>query len=206
MEAIPTGPLRISERQQETSRSRGEEMMDASVWIVNIAVLASVLGTDLGRRKVGTARLLRPAIVAAVIVPLYVKHPATSGSGLVLELAGAALGLLLGLAAGALLKVRRDAGTGVVFTNAGAAYAALWTAVVGARLAFSYGSSHWFTNQLGRWMFQHQISVEALTDTLVVMAIAMLLGRTGALAAKRRSALAGRAAVEESAGTTQIVR
>ncbi|HEY3478862.1 MAG TPA: hypothetical protein VGL02_08170, partial [Streptomyces sp.] len=102
--------------------------MDAGVWIVNIAVLASVLGTDLGRRKVGRARLLRPAIVAAVIVPMYVKNPATSGSGLVLELAGATLGLLLGFAAAGLLKVRRDAANGEVYTHAGTAYAALWTA------------------------------------------------------------------------------
>lgn len=180
--------------------------MDASVWIVNIAVLASVLGTDLGRRKVGVMRLLRPAIVAAVIVPLYVKHPATSGSGLVLELAAAALGLLLGLGAAALLKVRRDPASGEIYTHAGAPYAALWTVVIGARLLFVYGSNHWFTTQLGRWMYQHQISVNALTDALVVMAIAMLLGRTGTLAAKRRTAVAGHVATGTPARGTQAVR
>lgn len=180
--------------------------MDASVWIVNIAVLASVLGTDLGRRKVGTARLLRPAIVAAVIVPMYVKHPATSGSGLLLELAAAALGLLLGLAAAALLKVRHDPSDGVIYTRAGAGYAALWTAVIGARLLFVYGSNHWFTEQLGHWMYQHQISVDALTDALVVMAIAMLLGRTGTLAAKRRAALVGLGAATGAARSAQAVR
>ena len=180
--------------------------MDASVWIVNIAVLASVLGTDLGRRKVGMARLLRPAIVAAVIVPMYVKHPATSGSGLVLELAAAALGLLLGLAAAVLLKVHHDPSDGVIHTRAGAGYAALWTAVIGARLLFVYGSNHWFTEQLGRWMYQNQISVDALTDALVVMAIAMLLGRTGTLAAKRRAALAGKGSAVGAARSPQAVR
>jgi len=180
--------------------------MDASVWIVNIAVLASVLGTDLGRRKVGRARLLRPAIVAAVIVPMYVKHPATSGSGLVLELAAAALGLLLGLAAAGLLKVHHDPSDGVIHTRAGAGYAALWTAVIGARLLFVYGSNHWFTEQLGRWMYQNQISVDALTDALVVMAIAMLLGRTGTLAAKRRTALAAGGAAVGPVRGTQAVR
>ena len=180
--------------------------MDASVWIVNIAVLASVLGTDLGRRKVGTARLLRPAIVAAVIVPMYVKHPATSGNGLVLELAATALGLLLGLGAAALLKARRDPADGLVYTHAGAGYAALWTTVIGARLLFVYGSDHWYTQQLGRWMYQHQISVNALTDALVVMAIAMLLGRTGTLAAKRRTALAGHGAADVPARSAQGVR
>ncbi|WP_194898356.1 hypothetical protein [Catenulispora pinisilvae] len=178
--------------------------MDASVWIVNIAVLASVLGTDLGRRKIGTMRLLRPAIVAAVIVPLYVKHPATSGNGLLLELAGAALGLLLGLAAAALLKVRRDAGDGLIYTHSGYAYAALWTVVIGARLLFVYGSNHWFNDQLGRWMVQHQIGVNALTDALVVMAIAMLLGRTGTLAAKRHAAVTGHVVTEPAARPTQV--
>ena len=164
--------------------------MDASIWIVNIIVLASVLGSDLGRRKVGAARLLRPAIAAAVIVPIYVKHPATTGTGLVLELAGAAFGLLLGLAAAALMPVRRDPQTGVVNTHAGIGYAVLWTAVIGARVTFSYGAEHWYTNQLGQWMYDHQVSVDALTDTLIVMAIAMLLGRTGALAVKRNTAAA----------------
>lgn len=39
--------------------------MSAGIWIVNLAVLASVLGTDLGRREVSKRRLLRPALVAA---------------------------------------------------------------------------------------------------------------------------------------------
>jgi hypothetical protein len=137
---------------------------------------------------------------------MYVKHPATSGSGLLLELAAAALGLLLGLGAAALLKVRRDPKDGVIYTHAGAAYAALWSVVIGARLLFVYGSNHWFTDQLGRWMFRHQISVNALTDALVVMAIAMLLGRTGTLAAKRRAALGGHVATEAPAHDAQIVR
>jgi hypothetical protein len=159
--------------------------MNAGIWIVNLAVLASVLGTDLGRREITKRRLLRPAIVAAVIVPMYLKHPATSGNGLVLELALGALGLMLGLAAAALLRTRRDPETGTVSTQGGAAYAALWTAVVGARLTFSYGAQHWFNESLGRWMYQHAVTSDALTDALVLMAIAMLLGRTGTLAARK---------------------
>jgi hypothetical protein len=159
--------------------------MNAGIWIVNLAVLASVLGTDLGRREITKRRLLRPVIVAAIIVPMYLKHPATSGTALYLELALAALGLLLGLGAAALLRTRRDAATGTVSTQAGAAYAALWTAVVGARLAFSYGAQHWFHAPLGHWMYQHAVTSDALTDALVLMAIAMLLGRTGTLAARK---------------------
>jgi len=161
--------------------------MSASIWIVNLVVLASVLGTDLGRREINRGRLLRPAIVASIIVPMYLKHPATGGSGLALELTLAGLGLVLGLAAAALLPTRRESGSGRVYTRGGVGYAALWTGVVGARLAFSYGAQHWFSESLGRWMYQHSVTADALTDALVLMAIAMLLGRTGTLAMRKAS-------------------
>ena len=153
--------------------------------IVNAAVLVSVLATDLGpARRVGRMRILRPLIVAAVIIPLFIKSPATHGDALALELAGIAAGILLGIAAAALIRVHRSPDTGTILSTAGAGYATLWTTVVAARTAFSYGCVHWFPTQLVHWGIAHQVTVNALTDTLVFMAIAMLVTRTLGLAAR----------------------
>jgi len=40
----------------------------------------------------------------------------------------------------------------------GLAYATLWTIVIGARAAFSYSSTHWFSHSLGTWMTQHSVT------------------------------------------------
>ena len=147
--------------------------------IVNGVVLATVLATDLGpARTIGRMRLLRPVIAAAVIIPLFIQNPVTHGTGLTVEIAGTVAGLLVGLAAAALMSVYRSPQTGRPVSRAGAPYAILWVVVVGARAAFSYGSAHWFTHSLVSWAIANQVSEAAITDGLIFMAVAMVLVRT----------------------------
>jgi len=150
--------------------------------IVNGVVLATVLASDLGgARKIGWIRVLRPVLAAAVIVPLYLKTPATHGTALAVEIAGLAAGVLGGLVAAALMKVYRSPASGLPVSSAGWPYAIFWTTVIGARAAFSYGAAHWFTAPLVAWCVAHQVSEAAITDGLIYMAIVMIIARSAGL-------------------------
>jgi len=155
--------------------------------IVNAVVLATVLATDLGpARKIGPMRLLRPLVAAAVIIPFFISQPVTRGSGLAVEIAGCAAGLLGGLAAAALMKVYRSPGTGRPVSSAGIPYAVFWTVIVGARAAFSYGAAHWFTASIVSWAVANRVAEPAITDGLIFMAVVMILVRTIGLGARAK--------------------
>jgi hypothetical protein len=171
--------------------------MDSSVLIPNLVILGVVLLSDCGLRKLGTARLVRPFITAAVIVPFFFKGVATSGNGLLLEVAGVLAGLALGVLAASLLRVFADSATGRAMTRGGVAYASFWILIVAARLYFAYGAQHVFGRQLGSWLSTNHITVDALTAALIFFSVAMLVGRTGALAARARQ-LGGRQAAAGS--------
>jgi hypothetical protein len=153
-------------------------MMLTQAFIINAVVLGVVLESDLGpHRKVTWFRVARPLITIVLIVPFFIKGVATSGTGLTLELALTAAGLAAGLAAAALMRVYPSPKTGRPVTRAGFPYGLVWTFVIAARTAFSYGSVHWFGASLNRWMLHHHVTSAAITDALIFMALAMVLAR-----------------------------
>ena len=158
--------------------------MPASVWIINLVVLTAVLEADLGRRRITWFRLARPLVLAGAIIAFYLKGVATSGGGLTLELALAGAGVGLGLLAGTIFGVYRDA-AGWPRSRAGFGYAALWVAVIGARVGFAYATSH--SRSVQAWLGTHQITSAALTDALIFMAGGMLLARTTTLLMRERA-------------------
>jgi hypothetical protein len=161
--------------------------MPTSALILSAAILIGVFISDLGRRAVTTHRLLRPLMIAAGAGAVYLTTFATGGSGLALELAGAATGAVLGLIAASLMRVGNDPQSGEVFSHTGSGYALVWVAAVGARLAFIYGSEHWYSTELGSWMLTHHVTADALTNSLILMALAMTITRTLSLLVRTRN-------------------
>jgi hypothetical protein len=147
--------------------------------IINGVVLIATLEGDLGpHRKIGMVRILRPLIVVALVIPLFISRPVTHGNGLLVELAGIAAGLIGGLVVTTLMRVYRSPRTGKPVSAAGFLYGIVWVVIVGARAAFSYGAVHWFPAQLVEWCVIHQVTGAAITDGLIFMAITMVLVRT----------------------------
>jgi hypothetical protein len=160
--------------------------MSSSVLITNLLVLFAVLEADLGRRAVSRFRILRPLLMAVALVPLFVERPATAGTGEILEVLLSGLGVLLGLfAATRLMHIGFDSTKQRITSVAGVGYGLFWAAIIGARLLFTYGADRWYTAALGHWMASNGVSVDALTDSLIFMAIAMAVTRSIRLAVGR---------------------
>ena len=85
------------------------------------------------------------------------------------------------------MQVYRSPKTSSPVSRSDFGYALLWIIIIGARSAFSYGSAYCFSPQLSTWMTAHHVVSEALTDTLLLIALRMLLTLTLCLAVRAHS-------------------
>src|SRR4051812_9986714 len=153
--------------------------MTTTQYLLNAGLLAFVLWANLGTRAVTRSRFTLPLLLVAVAAGVFLRDVPTSGNDLELELAGVAAGAVLGLVAASLIRVER-VGDRLVM-RAGAAYAALWIAVIGGRCVFAYGADHWFPRAIGEFSMTHSITgADAWTAAFVLMALAMVVVRVAA--------------------------
>ena len=161
-----------------------------ATYLLNLGILALVLKTGLGTRELSRRRFTLPLVIVAVVGAVYLRSIPTSTADIKLITILGVAGVLLGLAAGALMKVR-PAGDGSLVTVAGPSYAAVWIAAIAGRLIFAYGANYWFAPEIAS--FSRSAGIDgsaAYTAAFVIMALAMVLTRV-AVTAVRAARLTG---------------
>jgi hypothetical protein len=161
--------------------------MSLSDYLLYTSLFAAILITQLGTRRPDGKRLLLPVAITAGIGFKYLKALPAGNAAHLLELAGLAAGLLFGLAAVALITIRRDPSDGRLVTIAGWPYAAVWTLALALRLGFAYGSTHWFTRQIASFSAANHVPVATYGTAFVIMVLTMIVVRTIAVILRGRA-------------------
>jgi hypothetical protein len=117
-------------------------------------------------------------VIVGAIGFKYLSNLPTGTANHVLEAAGVGAGLLFGLASIALVKVEKDPQSGRAVTKAGFPYAAVWTVALAARMAFAYGSTHWFHSALVHFSMVNHINPVTYGTFFVLMVLTMISIRT----------------------------
>src|SRR4051794_39874208 len=154
--------------------------MTTTMYLLNLGLLAFVLWANLGTRTVTRSRLALPVLLVVGAGAVFLRDVPTAGHDVTLEAAGIGAGVVLGLLAGALVRLERDR-TGRLVRRAGAVYAALWVAVIGGRMLSAYGAAHWFPAAIGRFSMTYQITgADAWTAAFILLSLSMVLARVAA--------------------------
>jgi len=158
--------------------------MSATEIVMNLGILIVVILTAYGRRTWDARKLLIPLGIVAAVGYYYLPGAPTIGHDVAFDVVGIGAGILCGLIAAAFVRVEREEG-GRVVIRAGIGYVAVWTIVVAGRLLFAWGTEHAWAGQIRAFSIANQITgADAYRTALVLMALAMVLTRAAATAAR----------------------
>jgi hypothetical protein len=164
--------------------------MSAALTVLSLGIVVLVLARDWGHRKVTLLAVLRP-LIGVVIIPFVAPGWSASGRGLVLEVGALAVGVGLGLLTFAFIRVSVDS-AGQVWTDASYPYAIAWIVIAAIRLVLIYGTEHWFTMQVGTFLVDNHISVNAFADSIIFVTIAPVVVNRLAIGIRSRMLVSAR--------------
>ena len=150
--------------------------MTTSDYLLSFGLLALILYTNLGTKALTRRRFTLPSIAVAIAAETFLRSVPTAGNDLAFIGLAAAAGVAFGVVTGLLSRLERTP-QGRLITRAGAAFAAVWVLVVGGRVRFGYGVTHWWRTPVVQFSMHHQITGPAYRYAFVVMALTMVLAR-----------------------------
>jgi hypothetical protein len=160
--------------------------MTTTDYLIDSALVLLVL-LQIKERKLTTKDIVRPIVIVGVAVANYFHSIPTAGNDLVLIAVLALTGLTIGVASALSVHMRRDHGE--ILARAGWASACFWVLGMGSRFAFLVWISHGGAASIASFSASHSItSGAAWTDALLGMAVLEVVGRSLALALRRRQA------------------
>ena len=157
------------------------------------SVLVLLVLLQIKERKLTTKTLIRPLVIVAIAVASYLHGIPTAGNDLVLLVVLALVGLLIGVASGQTVMMRRGA-EGDVLARSGWLSAIFWVLGMGSRFAFLVWINNGGEGTIRHFSATHSITGgEAWTVALLAMAVFEVCGRS-LVHALRREHLMGRVA------------
>jgi hypothetical protein len=159
-------------------------------YLIDSALVLLVL-LQIKERKLIAKAIIRPMVIVAIAVANYLHGIPTAGNDLVLIVVLALVGLLIGVASGQAVIMRRGA-DGDVLARAGWISAIFWVLGMGSRFAFLIWVNNGGSSTIGHFSATHSITGgEAWTVALLAMAVFEVCGRS-LIQGVRRERLMGR--------------
>lgn len=163
-------------------------------YLLDSALVLLVL-LQIKERKLTTKALIRPMVIVGIAVLNYLHGIPTAGNDLVLVVVLALVGLLIGVASGQTVIMRRDS-DGDVLARAAWLSGFFWVLGMGSRFAFLVWINNGGAATIGHFSATHSItSGEAWTVAVLAMVVFEVCGR-GLVMALRRQQMLGRVAPE----------
>jgi hypothetical protein len=159
--------------------------MSITDYLIDSALVLLVL-LQIKERPLTTKSLIRPVVIVGIAVLSYLHGIPTAGNDLVLVGVLGMLGLLIGVASGQTVVMRRDP-NGEALARARWLSGFFWVLGMGSRFAFLIWVNNGGAASIGQFSAQHAItSGEAWTVALLAMAVFEVCGRSLVLAARRQ--------------------